>query len=269
MVMGPTHSMSGAALGLGMAAVIPASIGGPSTAVGAMTFAAVTAGAALLPDLDSPQATIARTFGFLSVGAAHITENAALAVYEVSRSDRDRDLHNGHRTATHTIWFAILAGLLVGVLVAMFGKVPALIVLFLMLGLAVRGLFPEWSSKSDWLAITAVSAGAAFAVGAWQPQMASAWALGMAVTVGVIAHLLGDALTKSGVPMLGGLVSINGKRWWDICPPGFLRIKANGVADKVLLGVFTVLTVWLTYATVFDPSILGAPWPPALTTAAP
>lgn len=262
MVMGPTHAMSGAALGLGMAAVIPASIGGPTTAIGALTFGAVTAGAALLPDIDSPQATVSKTFGFLSVGAAHATENAALAVYHVSKTRRDSDLTNGHRTATHTVWFALAVGVLVGVLIGLFGKAPAIVVLFLMLGLAVRGLFPEWSSSSDWLAITAVSAAAAAAVWVWQPQMASAWALGMAVTVGIIAHLLGDALTKSGVPMFGGLVTINGKRWWDICPPGFMRIKANGVADKVLLTVFTVATAWLGYLVIFDPGAMGAAWAP-------
>lgn len=262
MVMGPTHAMSGAAAGLGMAAVIPASLGGPSTAVGALTFGAVTAGAALLPDIDSPQATVSKTFGFISVGAAHAAENASLAVYELSKTDRDADRSNGHRTATHTVWFALAAGVLVGVLVGLFGKVPAIIVLFLMLGLAVRGLLPEWSASSDWLAITAVSAAAAAAVWAWQPQMASAWALGMAVTVGILAHLLGDSLTKSGVPMLGGLVNINGKKWWDICPPGFMRIKANGAADKALLALFTIASCWLAYLTVLDPAGLGASWAP-------
>ncbi|MFC7415402.1 metal-dependent hydrolase [Gordonia phosphorivorans] len=261
--MGPTHAMSGAAAGLAIAALIPASIGGPTTAVGALTFAAVTAGAALLPDIDSPQATVSKTFGFISVGVAHVTENAALAIYHLSKTDRDSDRNNGHRTATHTVWFAAAAGLLVGVLIGLFGKLPALIVLFLMLGLAIRGLFPEWSSSSDWLAITGVSAAAAVAVGAWQPQMASAWALGLAVTVGILAHLLGDALTKSGVPMLGGLVGIGGKKWWDVCPPGFMRIKANGVADKVLLVAFTVAALWLAYLTVFEPAALGASWPPA------
>ena len=264
MVMGPTHSMSGAALGLAMAAVIPASVGGPSTAVGALTFAAVTAGAALLPDLDSPRATISRTFGFLSVGVAHLTENAALAVYRMTRSERDRPLRNGHRTATHTVWFALVTGLLVGALVTLFGQVAALIVLFLMLGLAVRGLFPGWSSRSDSLTILFLSAGTAAAVGTWQPQMADGWVLGTAVAVGIVAHLLGDALTKSGVPMFGGLVSINGKRWWLVRPPGILRIRSNGFADKVLLVGFSAVNVWLVYAALFDPAALGDPWPPVI-----
>ncbi|MFT3662341.1 MAG: metal-dependent hydrolase [Gordonia sp. (in: high G+C Gram-positive bacteria)] len=262
MVMGPTHAMSGAAAGLGMAAVIPASIGGPTTAVGALTFGAVTAGAALLPDIDSPQATVSRAFGFVSVGVAHAAEDAALAVYNLSKGRKDPRRRNGHRTATHTVWFALAAGALVGVLVDAFGKTPTIAVLFLMLGLALRGLFPKWSSSTDWLVVTAVSAAAAVAVWTWQPQTAGAWALGTAVTVGIVAHLLGDALTKSGVPMFGGVLSINGRRWWDVGLPGFLRIKANGSGDKMLLSVFTVLSCCLACLTVFDPAWLGASWPP-------
>lgn len=263
--MGPTHAMSGAVLGLAAAAVIPASLGGPTTAVGALTFAALTAGAALLPDIDSPHATVSKTFGFLSVGVAHVCENAALSVYDVTKSGRDNDRDNGHRTATHTVWFALLVGIAVTVLVWLFGKPASVAVLFVMLGLALRGLFPEWSSKSDWLAITAVAAGAAAAVWMWQPQMAGAGALGLTVTMGIIAHILGDALTKSGVPMLGGVVTINGKKWWDVCPPGFMRIKANGTADKVLLGVFTVAAVFLAYKATMDPATFGGSWPPLLS----
>lgn len=266
MVMGPTHAMSGAAIGLGLAAVIPASMGGPTTATGALTFAAVTAGGALLPDIDSPQATVSKTFGFLSVAAAHATEKAALTVYAATSTKRDSDRENGHRTATHTVWFALAIGIAVTAMVGSLGKPAAIGVLFVTLGLAIRGLFPEWSNKSDWVAITAVSAVAAGAVWTWQPQMASAIALGVAITIGILAHLLGDSLTKMGVPMLGGLVSINGKRWWDICPPSFLRIQANGVADKMLLAVFTALSVYLAYLCAFDPASLGADWAPLLST---
>ena len=256
--------MSGAALGLGLAAVVPTAIGGPTTLGGAFTFAAITAGAALLPDIDSPQATVSKTFGFLSMGAAHACENAALAVYHGTKTDRDNDRENGHRTATHTVWFALAAGAITTVLVGVFGKPAAIGVLFVTLGLALRGLFPEWSGRSDWLAITAASAAAAAAVWAWLPQMAGGVALGTAITIGVIAHLLGDALTKSGVPMLGGVVSINGKKWWDICPPGFMRIHANGVADKALLALFTALSLYLAYLCAFNPAALGADWPPMM-----
>ena len=261
MVMGPTHAMSGAAIGLGVAAIIPASLGGPTTAIGALTFAAVTAGAALLPDIDSPQATVSRTFGFLSMGVSHVCENTALAVYDATKSQRDEDRENGHRTATHTVWFALAAGVLCAVLVGIFGQPASIGILFVTLGLAVRGLFPEFSKSSDWLAITAGSAAAAAAVWRWQPQMAGPAALGTAVAVGICAHILGDSITKSGVPMLGGLVSINGKRWWDICPPGFLRIKANGMADKALLAGFTVLAGYMAYLCLFDPQVIGGGWP--------
>src|SRR5699024_10464258 len=86
MVMGPTHAMSGAAAGLAMAAVLPPSWGGPTTVGGAFIFAGVTAGAALLPDLDTPQATIARSFGPLSQGLAHVVETGSRTFCNATRT---------------------------------------------------------------------------------------------------------------------------------------------------------------------------------------
>lgn len=56
MVMGPTHAMSGAAAGLAVAQALPTSWGGVTSASEAFVYAGIAAGAALLPDLDSPQA---------------------------------------------------------------------------------------------------------------------------------------------------------------------------------------------------------------------
>ncbi|MDN5759035.1 MAG: metal-dependent hydrolase, partial [Tomitella sp.] len=161
MVMGPTHAMSGAAAGLAMAAVLPPEWGGPTTVAGAFVFAGVTAGAALLPDLDSPQATIARSFGPVSQAAAHVVENVSQGFCNMTGSRRDDHCNNGHRTATHTVLFAVAAGVATGALVQWFGKNAAIGILFVMLGLALRGLFPKWAKKNDWLVVTAVSAGAA------------------------------------------------------------------------------------------------------------
>src|SRR5699024_5704577 len=110
-------------------------------------FAGVTAGAALLPDLDTPQATIARSFGPLSQGLAHVVETGSRTFCNATRTKKDDYCNNGHRTATHTLLFAIVAGLVVTGLVSAFGKPAAMVVLFLMLGLAGRGLFPKWAKK--------------------------------------------------------------------------------------------------------------------------
>lgn len=260
MVMGPTHAMSGAAAGLAMAAVLPESWGGPSTVAGAFVFAGVTAGAALLPDLDSPQATIARSFGPVSQAAAHVVENCAQGFCNLTRSHRDDHCNNGHRTATHTIVFAIAAGIAVGALVSAFGKAAAVGTLFVMLGLAIRGLFPKWAKKNDWLAVTAISGACAVAAWATVPAMASGIALGMAVTVGVATHLVGDSITKMGVPALAPIVSIKGRRWYDIAPPGLLRISASGPADKVLLSAFTCAALGLSFLFLSDPAGMGVVW---------
>ncbi|TXS81758.1 hypothetical protein CHU70_10845 (plasmid) [Corynebacterium sp. LK10] len=241
MVMGPTHSMSGAAVGLAVAQLIPASWGGVTSPAEAFVFAGIGAGAALLPDLDSPQATVSRSFGPASIGLSHLVENSAQALVNVTRTPKDEYCGNGHRTATHTIWFAIAAGLACSALVAIGGKTATIALLFFFLGLGLRGLFPSWSKQNDWLAISALSLGIALAVWQFVPASASPAAIGCAVAVGVLTHIFGDWLTKAGVPMLGGVVTVNGKRWWDFGAPGALRISANGTADQFLLGLFTLM----------------------------
>lgn len=258
MVMGPTHAMSGAATGLALGAFLPASLGGASSMAEVFVFAGVTAGAALLPDLDTPQGTLARSFGLVSTGVAHVVENTSQAIYNLTKTRKDDPITNGHRTATHTVWFAILAGLAAAGIVGAFGKPGAIGVLFFMLGLAIRGLAPDWTKKQDWLYVTGLSLALAVAVWVALPAAAGSVALGAAVTVGVITHLLGDMITKRGVPLLGGLVSINGKRWWDFAPPSPLRIRANGLSDRILLAAFTGAAVMLTYYVLADPAVLGA-----------
>lgn len=254
--------MSGAAAGLAISAVLPVEWGGPTSAVEALVFAGVTAGAALLPDLDTPQGTLARSFGVVSVGASHVVENTAQALYNLTKTSKDDPINNGHRTATHTIWFAMLAGAATAAIVTGFGKNGAVGVLFFMLGLAIRGLAPSWTKKQDWIVVTGVSLVLALAVWAALPASAGHASLGMAVFVGCFAHLLGDAITKRGVPLLGGVIAVNSRRWWDFAPPSMLRISANGLADQVLLTGFTVISGFLLYAVLFNPLAIGAEWLP-------
>ena len=119
MVMGPTHAMSGAAGGLALAQVLPLS-SGAITPPELLIYAGITAGAALLPDLDSPQSTIARSFGPASLGLSRLVEHASQALVNKTRGPRDSTCYNGHRTATHTIWFGILTGLLATLLISIF-----------------------------------------------------------------------------------------------------------------------------------------------------
>lgn len=243
MVMGPTHSMSGAAVGLAVAQTIPEAWGGVKSPTEAFIYAGICAGAALLPDLDSPQATVSRSFGPLSLGLSHLIENAAQALVNLTRGPKDEYCGNGHRTATHTVWFALLMGVAATALIATFGANAAIGLLFVFLGLGLRGLLPEWSKKKDWIAVTAVSAGLALLAWKLMPAGTSGIVMGSAVTVGVLTHLLGDFVTKQGIPALAPIIPVGNRRWWDFGLPGPLRISASGLADQALLGVFSLLTV--------------------------
>lgn len=241
MVMGPTHAMSGAAVGLAVAQVLPAQWGGVTSPSEAFVFAGIGAGAALLPDLDSPQATVSRSFGPASIGLSHLVENGSQALVNATRGPKDEWCNNGHRTATHTVWFALLAGILTAIAVAVGGKTATVALLFFFLGLGLRGLFPSWAKRNDWLFVTAAALGLALAVWQFVPVTATPAALGMAVTIGVLTHIAGDALTKQGVPALAPIVNVRGRRWWDYALPGPMRISASGTADQLLLAVFTLI----------------------------
>lgn len=243
MVMGPTHSMSGAAVGLAVAQALPASWGGVQSPTEAFIYAGITAGAALLPDLDSPQATVSRSFGPLSLGLSHVVENASQALVNITRGPKDNYCGNGHRTATHTIWFGLLMGVVSTAIIGAFGPNGAIGLLFLFLGLAIRGLVPDWAKKNGWVAITVISALLAWIAWKALPEGHSALVMGSAVTVGVLTHLAGDFITKDGIPALAPIVPVGQRRWWDYGLPSGLRISASGLADQVLLGAFSLLTV--------------------------
>ncbi|RNE49875.1 metal-dependent hydrolase [Corynebacterium alimapuense] len=243
MVMGPTHAMSGAAAGLAVAQLLPASWGGVSSAQEAFVFAGIAAGAALLPDLDSPQATVSRSFGPVSQMLSHLVENVSQFLVNLTRGPKDRRCGNGHRTVTHTLWFALAAGAVAAPLISAFGRPATIGLLFVFLALAIRGLFPEWSKKKEWVLVTALAA--LLAYGAWRyvPLTASGLVLGSAVTVGVLAHLAGDFITKHGIPLFAPLLRFRGRRWWNAGLPKPLRVRASGPADKFLLSAFTMLVV--------------------------
>jgi hypothetical protein len=56
----------------------------------------------------------------------------------------------------------------------------------------------------------------------------------LAVGGGAVMHLLGDAITKMGVPIFWP-IPINGKRWWDVTLPSLLRIRAGGAFEMAIL----------------------------------
>ena len=249
MVMGPTHAMSGAAVGLAVVTALPAEWGGVTEPAEVFAYAGLAAGAALLPDLDSPQATVSRSFGPLTLAISHAVENISQGFVNLTRGRKDPRSNNGHRTLTHTLWFALAMGAACSALLAAFGKPAAIGMLFFLLGLALRGLLPDWVDKHSWLVVTAASF--VLAVLAWEyvPSSATGPVMASAVTVGILTHQAGDMITKRGIPFLAPLLPWRGRRWWNWRMPELLRIRASGPADKVLLGAFTLLVGVLSVRT--------------------
>jgi membrane-bound metal-dependent hydrolase YbcI (DUF457 family) len=164
---------------------------------------AITAGAGVLPDIDHPDSTISRSFGFLTEWFAWLVDR----------------LSGGHRHGTHSVLgIAVFtagaygAGLLqlsgpkpiaAGHLMFSWHIVPAALILTLLYSSALRAL-RIGGHHGDLLGIGAAVAtcftGADLTqlpVGSWHvPLLAVATALGCA------AHIAGDALTHGGCPLL-------------------------------------------------------------------
>lgn len=272
MVMGPTHAMSGAAVGLAVADLLPLEWGGPTSTAEVFTFAGVCAGAALLPDLDSTQSTVSRSFGPVSNVAAKGVDVISVGFYRITKGRKDGKRRGGHRTLTHTALFAAGLGAGVSALVVHYGRPAIIVTLFFCLGLAIRGLAGELAKEKGWLAVSAVAA--VLSALTWQayPSEAGSTGLGVAVALGCATHCLGDAITKEGVPFLAPLIPFRRKRWWEIRLPSFLSIRAGGPFEKVVLGpaltlAAAVLAVWAIDGApqaiydAFVPAGVTTPWP--------
>lgn len=242
MVMGPTHAMSGAAGWLVLAPLIPQVTDVTLTPAQTLTGAAICAGAALLPDIDTPSSTVSRSFGPLTQLIAYGVSAVSSGVYAATRSRRDDSEIGGHRKLTHTLVGALLAAAGVAALCGWGGKPAVIGLLFFLLGLAVRGLMADWAKRAGWVVTTLVAAGGAGAAYVGLPDGSYAW-LAVAVFVGVVLHCLGDMITREGAPLTWP-IPVRGRRWFEWAPPGFLRIRAGGLAEYALvLPACTLLTV--------------------------
>ncbi len=251
MVMGPTHAVSGAATWLAGCWVAGHWWNYHPGLVQLGVGAAVCSGAALLPDLDlsgrvtsnKGGAMVAHTFGVVSLFAAECVEKFSLGVYKLTRAKHDPQRHNGHRTLTHTWLFNIGLGTGVGWLCAHFGKWAVLTVLFLMFGLAIRGLLSHWAKKRGWLLTTLLSAAAALAAYSLLPTDRGYPVIGVAIAAGGIIHTLGDIITKAGCPVIWPIPT--GRRLWrEFGIPDKIAVEVGGgVERRLLLPAFATIAI--------------------------
>ncbi len=149
------------------------------TAPGLLAGLVLTAGAGVLPDIDEPGSTIARSYGFL-------TEAFAWIVHHLS---------GGHRKGTHSVigvlvftagaWAAVHFDHTLG------GKIALGVFLSLLLSAALRALHVG-GHHGDALGVLAAAATIYFHVGlALTP---------LCIALGAAAHIAGDMLTHGGCP---------------------------------------------------------------------
>src|SRR5919198_4129569 len=138
-MMGPAHSLSGAAAWLGVGAAAAAA-GHPMPWPVLLVGALICAGAALAPDLDHKAATISRAFGPVSRWLCEVVDKLSYAVYKATRKPGDARRSGGHRTLTHTWLWAVLIGAGTSVAAITGGRWTVLAILFVHMVLAIEGL---------------------------------------------------------------------------------------------------------------------------------
>ncbi|MDF9811976.1 metal-dependent hydrolase [Streptomyces sp. SPB162] len=251
-MMGPAHSLSGAAAWLGVgagAAALDHPMPWPTLVVGAL----ICAGAALAPDLDHKAATISRAFGPISKALCEIIDKLSYATYKATRMKGDPRRTGGHRTLTHTWLWAALIGGGCSAAALLGGRWAVLGILFVHMVLAVEGLLWRQARASSDVLVWLLGATAAWMLADvlddpgngrdWlftEPGQHYLW-IGIPIVLGSLVHCIGDALTVSGCPVLWP-IPIGRKRWYPMGPPKFMRFRAGSwVEIKVLTPAFFLL----------------------------
>ncbi|MET8140604.1 metal-dependent hydrolase [Sphaerisporangium sp. NPDC005288] len=236
-MMGHTHALSGAAAWLLVAPGLVALPGltalsgltGDLTPVVANALSPaelvagtlVCAGAAMLPDLDHPHATIAQTFG--------------PATWVLSKAVNWAS--GGHRHATHSLAFAIAAGLGAHLLADHY-SIGRDVVVILMIGLALRSIGIGIPGKTITSAMVNIGLTAIAFILLRSAHVGYLW-LGFAISIGCLAHVVGDCLTERGCPVLWPL-----RHRWLL--PWKIGIKTGRVFEIKILGpVLSVVVIGL------------------------
>lgn len=238
-MLGRTHALTGLCAGL---ALSPLLVG---TFAQALLFSAVTAGYALLPDLDHPGARASRLLGPVTGTLSRGVRAGSRWLYRRTKGPRDERHDGEHRHATHTVAFALLAGT-AAALGTWLGSVwvPA--------GIVGLGILLAVDALGDWVLPVA-----GICAGVWWGAVAgdvlgilagTGPALGIAVALGCVTHCLGDAVTLSGCPFLWP-IPIAGETWFEIRPPQPLRFRTGGAFEtRGVFPAFVVIAVLLVLA---------------------
>ncbi len=228
-MLGHSHALSGAVTGLGAGLFLHLPV--PQTGA----LAGLTAGMALLPDLDKCGSSPARSLGFLSEAVAWI----------VGR------LTGGHRHATHSFLgiaaFTALAWASCHFLGSWGGKAGLALLMTLSVSAGLEALRLVRGHAADLLGI---------GVASWEVWYGYGLRLvPLAVFLGCGAHILGDLLTDSGC-MLTFPVS---RQRYHLLPEPLAFTTGTSpellIVDPLLMATLLALASWAA-----DPAFVTAQW---------
>lgn len=224
-MMGFSHALSGLAVGCAALGAVDGAadlMGVTETipAAPAILAVALTGGAALLPDIDHRNSTVAKALGPITGVIARAVDELSLSIYHATRTPKDPpSRESGHRLATHTYVGSAVFGLLtvVACWVSEWGTaaVSALVVGLLgagtkrTVGGLLRKLLKLRMGAALFLAIVGGVSG--YLVSEQYPGWW--WLYGAAVFLGCIVHREGDWCTNSGVPRRDWPRIRDGRRW--------------------------------------------------------
>ncbi|MET8957038.1 metal-dependent hydrolase [Streptomyces sp. NPDC004533] len=225
-MMGHSHAVSGALLFAGSAPFLPPLLLHTHLAPREILMGTVLcAGAALLPDLDHHDGTIAHFLG-------PISRLLCRFVAWIS---------GGHRHATHSLFFVVLMAVGSWAGITYLGRPFTLGMSFFLLAMAVRALnlCPPGHGFHAWGTIVAMAGLGSAAIAKFIPS-APGW-LPYAIGLGCLTHLLGDSITKQGTPWLWPL-----KTRYEIV---LIKSSGNKLETEILtplMGAGTIALLWLT-----------------------
>ncbi|WP_435112377.1 metal-dependent hydrolase [Nocardiopsis synnemataformans] len=240
-MMGSSHAATGVLAGVAVGAAFG------SHPVDVVVCAAVGAGAALLPDLDEPGSTVGRSLGFVSRGVSRALRATSRRVYRATATSYDLRGRSdgGHRHLTHTVPAVLVFGAVAGGIAAL-GALGLGLVAFGMSALGLGCVARSFGRSAVQSAgvVAACVAAAAVVLGS-----APWWLIGLTVAVGALVHVLGDWLTRSGVPLAWPLV-YRGKRWWMFRSPVAFHTGKSRVEVGIRVGALVLAPVMM---------VLGSP----------
>jgi membrane-bound metal-dependent hydrolase YbcI (DUF457 family) len=186
MCLGHTHALSGlvtgAAAGLYATQLAPWHLGPGHLAPEHLAlFVGLTAGAAVLPDIDHPDSTLAHCFGFL-------TKSFAWLIGWIS---------GGHRHLTHAILGVAGFTVLAWVAVRHRDDIAGQIGLTLLLALIIAGGLYAMQVRGHGADVLAIAGAIALTVTGIGLSLVA-----LAIGVGCTTHVIGDMLTEQGCPLL-------------------------------------------------------------------